>query len=358
MKGFIRILESIIASVIILSSITFFFSVQKPISDQRTQFNYVLATLYKNGSLSDSITSNNIAALNTTLKDTLPPTVDFSVEISGIPNPVIKIACACSDADESTLSSRLSPLVFTYRSRTLEIRIDNGNFPVDGDLSTLINANPNILFFFGPRTFTPAEQVILKNFLQNGTLFMIADLQEADVDSANPDVVMDDLFGLAWREGGLAANGEFLDTENHAFVSYKISRYYAALGGSITDTFRFTKQNGPVRLNHVDIDDRTIITDKNGLGIKDFSYVKINTIESRGRTVWFAGHETTNAAEVERLDRLLKAAVLWASGERYSMDAQSNIIPAVQSFRQYNYIGVLDGFEPFMAALKIWGVFY
>lgn len=351
MKGFIKILESIIASIVILSAITFFFSYPKPSTAEQTQFNYVLAALQKNGSLNDYVKSNDAAALNTTLKDMLPATADFSVEISGIPNPVIKIACVCSDVQETEIISRLSPLVFSYRSRTIEIRIDNGN---SGDFSEMANSNADILFFFSPRTFTPAEQNQLVRFLQNGTLFMIANLGEGDVDPSNPNVVMDDLFGLAW-DGALPGGsvGAFVDTTHPDSVSYRISRYYSSLAGDKNHQFNFIPPE-PTK-NNIKADSRTVVAGPVPLLQK--SIVKINEIGSRGRTAWLRDYDAGGPDGTE-LNRLLKAIMLWASGERFGMDPQFKIIPEPQSYRQYNYIGVLDSFEPFLVSLKIWNVFF
>lgn len=345
MKGFIKILESIIASIIILSTATFFLSFQKPSGAQQTQFEHILAALQKNTSLTDYIKSNDITALNTTLKDMLPKTVDFSVTISGIPNPVIKIACVCTAAEKSSLISRMAPLTFPYKSRTLEIRIDNGN------LNDMADSNANILFFPAYRTFTSSERATLRTFLQKGTLFMLADLEQSQIN----DGVMDQLFGLSWGTLG-AANGVFADIDNLGAASYRISRYYFTLGGGRNDIF--TPKIPPVLTkNKITVDDRTIVGHPSGL--PQTSLVKINQ-PSIGRTVWFVNYNPTlpPANPNTEMARLFKASMLWASGERYRMDPQFKIIPPAQTYKQYNYIGVLDGFEPFEISLKIWNIFF
>lgn len=347
MRGFIKILESIIASIIILSAATFFFSFQRA-PDGQAKFNYAIAALQKNGSLNDYVNSSDAGALNTTLRNMLPPTVDFSVEISGIPNSVTTVACVCSSSEKDDLISRLGSLDFRYRNRTLHIRVDNGN------LNDMATSNANVLFFFGPRTFAPAEQTLLRKFLDNGTLFMLANLEQADVDPANPSVVMDDLFGLEW-DGDIVGTGPgtFSNAENPGTIAYIISRYYGSLGGSRTEAFNFHTPEPD--MNKIKTDSRTIIVDSG----RPKSLLKINKeiIGNRGRAVWLRNYDP-GAADGPKINNLLKASVLWASGERYRLDPQFKIVPAGQPFRQYSYIGVLDEFEAFLVSLKVWNVFF
>jgi hypothetical protein len=363
MRGFIKILESIIASIIIISAITFFFSFSRPSESRQTESNYVLPALQKSGLLDEYITNNDVTSMTQTLKNMLPPSVDFSVEISGIPNPEIKIACVCTDAEESDFVNRLSPLDFPYLSRTLHIRIENGNGdPFDYDnFRNLAISDANILFFPAYRVFStvpPAidkksEIELLKDFLQRGTLFMVANLQEAEVN----DGVMDNLFGLEWH-GQAAKTGEFHDIVDTNMVSYTIAKYYAALGGDKSDGF--DKGFPPGGENKIPSDDRSIVVHNS----EKSSMVKINKVGSKGRTVWFINYDTACSPpppcppNVQKMNRLLKASMLWASGERYSMDPQFKRIPSLGTLRQYTYTHVLDGSEPLAVSLKIWNVFY
>lgn len=104
--------------------------------------------------------------------------------------------------------------------------------------------------------------------------------------------------------------------------------------------------------NRIDIDRKTIISDSN----RAFSFVKSNyyiTPYGNGRSLWIANYDTARTD----INQLLKASVLWASGERFKMD-QIYKDTASQSYFEYSYLGILDGFEPFKISLLAWNVFY
>ncbi len=354
MKGFIKVLESVIASIMLISAMTFFFSFQKPPDARRLQFDYVLPALQKNGTLNASVLNNDADTLNAALKAALPSTVDFSVEVSGIPNPAIKVLCACTDAQQSTIAARMSPLTFVYKKRTIEIRISNGDYGADGDLQKLVESNPDadVLLFYGYQSLAP-EKSLLQNFLENGTVFMLSDLYQTQAE----DGVMDDLFGLSWDETlSSSPSGDFADRENMRKTSYRIFRYYTELGGDRTDNFAVFAAT--VGKNQIRLDENTIVGYPLGNPQEmTGSLVKINRAGSRGRTVWFADYDSAGA-EGAKINRLLKGAILWASGERFGMDPRFKIVPSSYDFSQHSYVDVLDNSEPFLITLKIWNVFY
>ena len=87
MKGFIKIFEAVVASIIIIATLTFF---TKPlsVSDWKTaslqiQSQDILASLHKSGILAEAIFKNDTDILNKKIAEMLPNTVDFSLEISG-----------------------------------------------------------------------------------------------------------------------------------------------------------------------------------------------------------------------------------------------------------------------------------
>ncbi len=348
MKGFIKIMESVIASLVILSSMGFFLSFHRPNGGYDAQFDYALAALQKNATLNRTIMQNDVNTLNSILSGMLPATVDFSVEVSGIPNPVIKIMCACTDQEQSALIGRLSSLEFTYKRRNTEIRISNEGY-AGGGLEGLMGSNPDadVLFFFGYEDLN-SKKPLLQSFLENGTIFMLSDIAQSQAG----DGVMDGLFGLEWDSGvPNSPNGDFADKDNAWSASYRIFRYYTALGGRDNDNFKDFSTNG----NKIKLDGRTVVGPP--AGNPAGSFVKVNEIGSYGRTVWFAGYDSLgpNAADV---NRLLKAAMLWASGERFSMDPRFKIVPSLQEYSQHSYISVLDNSEPLAITLKVWNIFY
>ena len=103
MKGIIKILEAMLASIILLSTISYFLVIEKESNWDdvltQTKIKDSLATLYLNGSMENFIRNGDAVTLNSALKGLLAETLDFSIVIKGIPDYEIKLGCIC-DAGE------------------------------------------------------------------------------------------------------------------------------------------------------------------------------------------------------------------------------------------------------------------
>ncbi|MBI2076705.1 MAG: hypothetical protein HYT72_05660 [Candidatus Aenigmarchaeota archaeon] len=362
-KGFIRILEVIIASLILLASLSFFFAATTTKTGnelEQMRVEDVLASVQKSGLLESFVKTNDITGLNAKLKALMPQPIDFSIEISGIPNPEIRIGCNCTDAKKTELENILSPLAFSYKQRSIKIVIQKIK------LEEIAGATFDILFFFDKESMfhtnpDKQEKLItnLTRFLENGTVFLFSDLQEADVIDLNTKYgPLNGFMGLKWDAAGANFHiGDFYDTGDPKFISYRIADYFAAISGESKNTnFIFVTPPVPLK-NKIEVDARTIIKSVGGNGI---SYVKINReiLENgKGRSAWFAKYDRA-LPQSGKTDSLLKSAVLWASGERYRMDAPFKTIPAVASSNRYSYFGVVEGFEPFEISLLVWKIFF
>ena len=129
MKGFARILETVIASIIIFTSLSFFLPItikqsswDNALLEMRTQD--AISAGYKSGSIAPYVKSNDNAMLRDFFEKLFLKSTDFSVQINGIPNPVIYVGCDCSDGQLSDIKDRLAPLTFTYKGRPIEIRAE------------------------------------------------------------------------------------------------------------------------------------------------------------------------------------------------------------------------------------------
>lgn len=370
-KGFIRILEAIIASLILLTSLSFFFTPSVTKTDnalEQVRVEDVLTSVQKNGLLKSFVKTNDITGLNAKLKALMPQSVDFSIEISNIPNPEIRIGCSCTDAQKSQLESILSPLRFPYKQREININVQKIK------LEELVDSSFDILFFFDKSSMFSADPdnqnkliANLSRFLENGTIFLFSDLQQSDVTDLNTKYgPLNGFMGMEWISSGTNFHkGEFYDTEDPKSVSYRTANYFAALSGEPKNT-KFEFVSPPTSLNKIIIDSRTVIKSDGG-GPNAISFVKINKeiLESgKGRTVWFAKYDTScplpqgSCKRVEDIKNLFKATVLWASGEKYRMDAPFKTIPTVEASSRYSYFDVVDGFEPFQITLLVWKIFF
>lgn len=350
MKGFLRIIEVVAASLILLSVFPLFFS-NSSVSGWnnaviRAEALDILASLTLNGSVEAYVQNNDVGAINSAVSGLLPKTDDYSIEINGIVNPVIFISCICSQAQTEDLENILSPLESGYRQRNISVRIKRAAFGS-------IDSRTNIIFVFG-YTDMNSQKVFLENFLSNGgTVFLFGDLNRAQAE----DGIMNGIFGLGWDDTLTAsADAKFDDPENPSRVSHRIGTYYANISGGAFDD-RFNGFNRAGNINKILKDERSVISDNPGSAAKKISLVKVNSFvekNGRGRTVWFAGYDYTG--DMQQMKNLTKAAVMWASGESYSMDRFQKKL--AEKYIKARYIGVLDGFEPFEISLIVWRVFY
>ncbi|MCX6818404.1 MAG: hypothetical protein NT129_00190 [Candidatus Aenigmarchaeota archaeon] len=343
MKGFIRILEAIIASLLLLASLAYFFEpVVKyskwPDVSESIKAEDALVALYKSGKLEDYVSYSSIDELEyhkneltNNLSEMLSKTIAFSVEINGRTNPIIYIGCNCTATEINELNNILSPLTFIYKNRVIDIRINK---------TTINNIDPrtNILFLFMYENLgvDPYKYPIEKFLDSGGTIFMLADLTASQVN----DGFLNETFGLKWKSGASSTTGSFYSAGDVNKTSYRIANYYANTSGSSkSDLFNL------FNANNISVDNRTIVS------ITDsYSFVKINQLP-RGRTVWFADFSMTNSY----IKNLTKAVVMWASGESYKMDYPDNKqIPEFYKNAQY----IAADKEPYEINLIFWRVFY
>lgn len=349
MKGFIRILESILASIILMGAMAYFFEPVVKYSDWSDTATSVeagdaLIVMGKNGKLDEYINYVNIdevdcnkgcsdkVALNGNLSELLPKTVAFSVEVRGRPNPIILIGCNCTNEQKAELENLLSPLIFIYKNRPIEIRIKN----VAISAVNSMEPKPDILFIFGYKNLSEAQyKSHAELFLENGgSIFMLADL----VQPSWLEGFLDEKFGLVWKVGASSTQGEFYNSGNINSTSYRIADYFMNISGlSSSESFN-------LNTNNIDIDYRTIIA-----AGSSYSFVKVNQL-SRGKTVWFANYTTAD----NKLNNLTKALVMWASGESYKMDLYNKNIPEIYS----SFHCIFGGEEPYEIRLIYWKVFY
>ncbi|MEM7819569.1 MAG: hypothetical protein QXD48_01950 [Candidatus Aenigmatarchaeota archaeon] len=337
MKGFIRILEAIIASIIILASLTYFFKldvIESEWSDANIliQSKDVIASLYKNNTLISLIKDNNKDGLNNELTKIFLRTVDFSITIKGIPNPEIFIGCNCTNDEINRLKSILNPLNFTYKNKKINILIQNESIEN-------IHEETNILFIFGYKNMTPYKTKLYDFLNRGGAIFVFADLTKNQVN----DGIFNETFGLSWNDSlSTSSSGIFYDTMDPDKPSYNIAKYFVNISG-MSDNTIFSNFNN---MNKISIDNRTIIISSN---LKS-SLVKINKniIKGNGRTVWFS-----NYINNEAINNLTKATIMWASGENYKMDLYKKILPS--KYEKISYI--LFDEDVYELILTVWTIY-
>ncbi len=346
MKGFAKIFEAIIASVILLASLTFFFVPDVKQSGWDDASLQVLAQdtlegIYLNGTLPRYVKEDNYTPLNALISSILPKTVDFSIDVEGLPNKIIYISCVdCSQVQLDDLSAILTPKDFAYKGQNISIRVENlslGTSP--------INENTNTIFFFDKNKISTYSNQINGFLNASGSVFLFGDLTQSDVNGTIADI-----FNLSWA-GNTGQPGVFDDVYNSSKISHNAARYFANLSGRHlanveNEDFVAFIPSGVAAGN----DNRDIIRTDNGR-----TYARGNH-KNKGRAVWFgdynrANHSSNNTLEV---DRLMKSTIMWASGEKFKLDLVKKT-PAPIHFKSSIFVNDED---TYIVELTIWRVFF
>ncbi|KHO47575.1 MAG: hypothetical protein QT00_C0002G0229 [archaeon GW2011_AR5] len=355
MKGFAKIFEAIVASIILLASLTFFFTpnVQKSEWDSTSlqiMAEDALESAYLNGTLARFVKTDNTTQLNAFFSEMLPKTVDFSIEVRGIPGKTINIACiGCSQTNLDDLSAIIANKDFTYKKKNTSINIQTL------DLATQdVPEGAGILFFFD-KSKIAVHQTKINDFLDTGGgVFLLSSLDSTDVGNTP----IGNTFGLTWSGGTSNLQGRFEDVDGGIFNSNKpshfIARYYANIStrhlpNVQTDPFSVFVSTGI----GYQADGKDIVKTPDSR-----SYVRSNQI-GRGRTIWLndynrVDHTCASCGPTRDTDNLTKAGIMWVSGERSKLDMIEKT-PAPVNFK--SSIFVFDG-DVYIVDLTIWRIFF
>jgi hypothetical protein len=341
MKGFVRILESIVASVILLSSVSFFFlpALEESKWDStllQTRTEDSLATLVKSGKMNEFLMVSDIRQLNDTFKSLLPENVEFSVVVKGIPSPEIRIGCLnCSDVEVNKLKNLLGLLEYNYKNRVVKILEPKKiNFSgVDSDTDVIVSFDFEII------NATPNDAA---NFMKSGGgLLLIGSFLE-------------DNFGLEWCAVCTGPEpGEFYRFGEPDKISFKIANYYSNVSDVSVFDPNFNSENAfffdNTGINRISVDENTIITSSD----MTRSFAKVNEMPGI-RTAWIS---TSTTGNLENIKNLTKSIVMWLGSDSYTLDPPYKKVSS-RPLKVYEYMGVLDGFEPFKINIIMWRIIY
>lgn len=337
-KGFIKILEAIISAVILITSLTFFFSTDiQPSGWEDTYMQIrnqdVLYTLVNNGTIQRAVFQNDPALADNTLRNStlsmILPTMDYSLQIDGIPPPVIYIGCNCTSAEMQQLQNMLTPLNFQYKGRDIEIRISQ-------DSIDSIRNETQVYFRFGYQNFAQKKQQADSFLKKGGALFVLGDLTTTQIN----DGYMKQVFDLNVRTGAAPSSGFFTNFNNENLTAFKVSKYFTNITNFTAPVqFDFT---GTTQVN---------VTNKTIIAGGQLSLLQANReiMNGAGRAVWMQPYDTT----INETNMLLKSTLLWASGESFKLDVTKKTLPARVS---KSSISVFDK-DVYKIILTTWTVF-
>lgn len=227
MKGFIRVLEMILASIILLSSLSFFFSTYiKPSRWQEAELQLygqdILKSLDEAGLLRRMIEEGNVSGLEETIRKVLPESVGFLIEIEGLPKESITIACNCTDLEKDRLQEMLHisssvDQVMRFKGRKIKFIILD-----EGSLEEILKQdaewdNIDIIVFFGLQNLTKYEERLNQFLSKDKALVLISNVDE------NIDDFYSRLFNLSVSSGDVNDENELYKT---SILFRKLSDYF------------------------------------------------------------------------------------------------------------------------------------
>jgi hypothetical protein len=344
MKGFVRILEAVISSIILLAAVSYFFIIEPQYSEWdvaliQTRAEDAMASLDNAGILKTAVSRNDSDMLYTNLSKIFPKSVNFITHIENRVYPVIYVSYIGSDVDRTRIFGSL-PIYLKFRNRTITIYVEGAT--IDN-----IKEKTNVIFIAG-MTNLPSDRAKLEKFLKNGTaVFLFSDLSSNDFAGAK-DEILKDVFGLKWSGGSTGATF-FYDHNDVNKTSFVIANHFENLTGE-DRTHSFT--GFTLGSNRIGIDNKTIISG----GQSSFVKVNYDVQDGNGRTVWFAKY---NFADTDggNIKSALFASLLWASSERYDFNPQGAAMPP-NNVPVYEYKYLVYDQEPYSVNIKIWQVFY
>ncbi|MBI4014481.1 MAG: hypothetical protein HY365_00850 [Candidatus Aenigmarchaeota archaeon] len=344
MKGFMRILEAFIASIILFASITYFFSITNysfwDSATLRTTAEDALRSLYMSGMLNQSIYNGDTAPIKSALSRFLPGTAEYAMYVSGVPPPSLRIHCVCATNEADAIQSRLGG-IFMYKGRAVTILMS-----ADPD-ATKVDKAANLILFTDTASMQ-GNKPLMEQWLSSGRRIMLfSNLAETDFLS-DVDNILGGVFGLAWQSGTGSGGTAGFYSDVVPSPSYTVKKYFTHSSAyDENEKFSFTADPD---LNRVAVDINSIVTSTEG-----YSLVKA----SKG-SAWFAGYDGDSvdddgAVINDDVNKLFRAALMFAEGERYAI--KNAAPPSRQPYSVATLTGSVDG-DPYIMTILIWSVFY
>lgn len=243
MKGFMKMLEVILAAIIMLSSLSYFFSFQARTSEWpgallENSGKDVLASLDKSGNLRIFIETNNFTeegfGLEYYIRKMVPRTVLYSLEFENIPKPDIMIGCNCTLSEIEEVRRQI--MVFqgyqgnaTYKGRRI-------NFTVVGENLSNLLTDPgydkvDAILMFSYHDFSEYSRE-LEEYLDRGkSIIAVTDIQQGSVSS-----YFNELFRIGYSPGIPADDKSFLNYQDSRNISRSLSGFFVSTTQRINTT--------------------------------------------------------------------------------------------------------------------------
>ncbi len=242
MKGFVKTLEALLASIIIFAVLYQFTAPHEmepwsKIYAHREMEDLLSALSLTNRTL-NYVMNNDWRGFHSSLESMLVGPYDFSIEIIGLPKPIVKVGCVCNKTNIERLNRTLEPLEFKYNGRGTEIRIKNGT------LEGL--ANSDVIVFYNQ---TKIDEGTAERYLKRGIGIVLI---SNDTDS------VDDLFDLS-DVSKVEGNAHF--NSSVSSMSYHISRIFTLSPFRVLTHGSESEQTGNITLQKTNYEIKTFDND-------------------------------------------------------------------------------------------------
>ncbi len=380
MKGFIKILETVIACIILLTSLTFFFTLTQK-SDVWTENviqqrsldtiiivssdpspadadNSYISSAIKSFDSSQDSTRTNLLLLHDKIKKALPTNIDYALIVEGIPKPVINIKCNCNGLDVGSLLDSVEELA--YKGRQIKFAVSD-NIP-DDEADVVV---------YTDYTDIPGNKDSINRLLADGkSVFLIDDITGDVVKPEELDILREILALEKDVSPGIAPSGNSVFTNNINNINvYTIKKYLDSIKKSDCSDFALTGDTeGTARINTFLVTPNTALKTTGN----EFSRLVVSA-NGAGRTAWMA---TPKEGYLNRLQggcekNLTKSVVMWLASSKFYLTDQylSERSPPQPSARRllpiqsisYNIMfttGTKDNIEVATVRLLTWRVFF
>ncbi|MAH43526.1 hypothetical protein CL614_07475 [archaeon] len=357
-KGFIKVVEAIVASIIVLASLTYFFGYHIEPSDwpdsqlkiqSRDSLNVLdfQEGLEKYMQSGDAVDRDN---LRIHIDSMVSERIGFAINIIGAPNPVISIACVyCNEnegliGEKEAIENRTDPFStisgYDMRGRKLRVAVDNKYAITDINEA---DEKYDIMFIYGYPDigFTVDERTEIKEYLENGGNVIL--FGPLDGITSDDDSFIQDVFGISSFSGNSVIRSSFVDEVNDAGTSAsKIYYYYYNLTG------RSVLANFNLNANNVDKNINTITH------FDDTASIQVNEYEN-GRTAWVNSYDRSD----RNVNSLLQSVLFWLAEDFEIIPTPQFTLTLPSNFFKTYYLmsSIEDSFNMYKVGLTMWYIF-
>ncbi len=361
-KGFIKVVEAIVASIVVLASLTYFFGYhiepsEWPNSQLKLQSRDSLNVLNTQNLVEDYMKSGDeayVRDLRTYIDSMVSERVGFAIDVVGAPDNIIDIACVyCNDnediiKEDKAVENRTDPFSlvsgFDMRGRKLRFAVSN-----DNTISKINTANEeyDIMFIYGYPTggFIDTADInekaeIIKYLENGGNVILFGPLE--GIIPADEDFIQD-VFGITFSASSGSGSNFVDDVDVAGTYSSKIYYYY----------YNLTGRSSSVSFNGLN----TNLVAKDGNTITfsgDAASVHVNKYE-KGRAVWFNSYDRSD----RNINSLLQSVLFWLAEDfEIVPEPQFTLTLPSNFFKTYYLMSDVNSFfNMYKVGLTMWYIF-